>query len=1353
MGPWLALVTVLSTPGFFPSRAQDFGDAPSPYPTFLQQNGPWHPIGGPYFGITVDEEGDGQPDPNALGDDSQPAGKLDDEDGITFLTPLVPGQVATVQIVIGGSGFSTAVVDAWIDFQLDGSWAEPIDRIFSGLSLPVGTHVREFIVPREAKEGPSFARFRVSTRGSSVPTGQAPNGEVEDHQVYLGATTDFGDAPGKYPTLLASNGARHQVSPGFFLGTRVDAESDGQPTADALGDDLNPTAAPDDEDGVIFLTPVVPGQTARVRVILTAPQNPNGGPGTGRLNAWVDFNGNESWADPGEQIFTNVVLTAGIGVPGTNDLSFVVPASAVPGVGFARFRLNREGGLGVGGPAADGEVEDYNITVEAQLDFGDAPGKYPTLLASNGARHQVSPGFFLGTRVDAESDGQPTADALGDDLNPTTAPDDEDGVIFLTPVVPGQTARVRVILTAPQSITGGPGTGRLNAWVDFNGNESWADPGEQIFTNVVLTAGIGVPGTNDLSFAVPASAVPGVTFARFRLNREGGLGVGGPAADGEVEDYKISIESQLDFGDAPEPYPTRLAQNGARHSTFRDTFLGARVDVESDGQPSGGSDGDDLNPLQGPNDEDGVTMLSPLVPGRTASVQVTASRPGRLYAWIDFNRNGSWADPEDRVFNGVSLTTGANTLTFPVPAQALTGRTYSRWRFTVQGPDLSFTGAAPDGEVEDHLLSIIPDRERCDLGCEGREFWLTFPGNYAPDPTNPPQPMLCIQGPAGTVGTVSIAALGYVTNFVIPTNFTAWVLLPRHADLGDLNDTVAPGRAVRVVASADVRVTAFNHARQTTDSYQALHTSTLGTGYVVLAWPNLQTGVPPLNGSQFAIVGTESNTVVLITPSATSAIRPPGVTYAVVLQPGDVYQLRDTNDAPADLTGTIIRSDKPVAVFAGHACATIPTSNQWFCDTVVEQLLPVNTWGSEFYVAPLATRSGGDVIRVLAAHDNTTVSVNGVAVTNLNRGQVLQGFVTTRFGLSASRPVLVAQYATSSDRDGNINADPFMLLLQATRHFSRAYILCTPTNDFPTNYVQIVAPTSVTNNLLLDGVAVNPALFQTVPGSGYAVANVPIGVGHHILVAAAPFGIATYGWALYDSYGHPGCFYFGDVAPPRVTPPVTRLTANVNDYPNTPGLVPAPNLAAATQASDNCQPELPSPSQDPKPASLLPVGQHTLRISTTDNNGNTGEAEVLFTVVDPSPVTIVCPRDIVVPCTTTNGAVVEFTVRAFTTYETNVAVVSTPPSGSLFPVGTTIVTNVATSLAGNTATCTFKVTVVCERRVTVQRTQEGLVLSWPAGGVLEQAPSVTGPWQPVPNATSPYTVRITHQRLFYRVRY
>src|SRR5262249_54999700 len=41
-----------------------------------------------------------------------------------------------------------------------------------------------------------------------------------------------------------------------------------------------------------------------------------------------------------------------------------------------------------------------------------------------------------------------------------------------------------------------------------------------------------------------------------------------------------------------------------------------------------------------------------------------------------------------------------------------------------------------------------------------------------------------------------------------------------------------------------------------------------------------------------------------------------------------------------------------------------------------------------------------------------------------------------------------------------------------------------------------------------------------------------------------------------------------------------------------------------------------------------------------------------------------------------------------------VVVVSTPPSGSVFPVGATIVTSTATDASGNTATCTFTVTII-----------------------------------------------------------
>jgi hypothetical protein len=75
--------------------------------------------------------------------------------------------------------------------------------------------------------------------------------------------TDFGDAPAPYPTLLAANGPRHSVRQGYFLGSGTDGESDGQPVANADGDDLS---AADDEDGVAFATALIPGSTVNIPV-------------------------------------------------------------------------------------------------------------------------------------------------------------------------------------------------------------------------------------------------------------------------------------------------------------------------------------------------------------------------------------------------------------------------------------------------------------------------------------------------------------------------------------------------------------------------------------------------------------------------------------------------------------------------------------------------------------------------------------------------------------------------------------------------------------------------------------------------------------------------------------------------------------------------------------------------------------------------------------------------------------------------------------------------------------------------------------------------------------------------------
>jgi hypothetical protein len=186
------------------------------------------------------------------------------------------------------------------------------------------------------------------------------------------------------------------------------------------------------------------------------------------------------------------------------------------------------------------------------MDFGDAPdGFYPTLLASDGARHQIEAGFFLGASVDVEPNGQPHGFALGDDNDGN---DDEDGVVFTTPLIPGQPASVNITLT---DLTGVGGL--LDAWIDFDHSGSF-DAAEHLCGGASCSLTPGV--TTTINFNVPAGIWVGpVSFARFRLSRSGGLLPTGVAPDGEVEDYRVFFVSP---GNSKMHYPQLpdLTENG-----------------------------------------------------------------------------------------------------------------------------------------------------------------------------------------------------------------------------------------------------------------------------------------------------------------------------------------------------------------------------------------------------------------------------------------------------------------------------------------------------------------------------------------------------------------------------------------------------------------------------------------------------------------------------------------------------------------------------------------------------------------------------------------------------------------------
>jgi len=562
---------------------------------------------------------------------------------------------------------------------------------------------------------------------------------------------DWGDAPDStYPTLATNTGASHNILVGGpLMGGCVDAELDGQPDANASGDDsdlLGPgffrqgicVARGDDEDGVSIPGSVIAGDSASP-VTIDLSNSPQGC----LLNAWIDFDGSGTWDQPDEQIFTDQSLTQV-----AHNLTFSVPVGAVFGTTYARFRCSTTPGLAPTGPAPDGEVEDYVVVISESpenLDYGDAPDPvYPTVMAGNGARHVVA-GPYLGACVDVENNGQPNATASGDDMSASSFTigacpnpgDDEDGVGFQTSLKAGQQATV-VLTMDPVSVS--PADCVVNGWIDFNSNGNWLDAGEQIVANQPLVAG---SGANPVQFVVPAGAVSGTTYARFRCSTLPNLLPDGFAPDGEVEDYEIEIvvDEELDWGDLPDNYDTLNSSSGAVHVlSGGDPQLGATRDADGNGVPTGDAAGDDLTDAS--DDEDGVTPVSFWSDG-SGEIEVTVSNlDACLNVWLDFtdgtsllaNGDGDFNDvytdadsppntyPEHVVQNLPMPVVTNQIVTFPLPPEAASGASwYIRTRLTPRDPTggcdpinayggaASSRGQATGGEVEDYLVRFSPN--------------------------------------------------------------------------------------------------------------------------------------------------------------------------------------------------------------------------------------------------------------------------------------------------------------------------------------------------------------------------------------------------------------------------------------------------------------------------------------------------------------------------------------------------------------------------------------------------------------------------------------------------------------------
>ena len=670
----MRMVTVIHLES--PETQYDWGDAPSSYPTTSSSGGASHVLlpTGPFLGGEADAESDGLSSDDLDG--------RDDEDGVWFTSPLAAGAPGSVSVIASCDG----VLNGWLDFNDDGDWADVGEQIFTDVSVTTGVNGLSFDVPSTAVgTDQTYARFRISTVGGLGPGGPAADGEVEDYEVAI--SDQLGTIEGVRWLDVDKDGIQDGEEPGLGgVQLFLDANDNG---VHDTGERVATTAA----DGSYRFTDVAPG----VQIVREMPM--------------ADITQTYPGPDAGTYVGTAYVV-------GTNTME-VTSIDAVTGVvtrsgvvldekleGMVVTNDGRMFGLN-GWYDALHEIDRETLQVElvgpagAPLHWGMAYDRATDAIYGMANVGNTGRKFFV---VYDRETGIPVPVNDGSSIvNGSTGMTWDDAnqrmVVFYNGADEffafDPTGTATRLATSSLAMDGRSlaynGTSFVVQLVD-------KDDGYRTLAFFDPDTGFENAPRLTMSAATPMESleyVPGTPYGH-RVYMEPGETVSG---------LDFGDDAELDFGDAPSPYPTLSASDGARHVPIGPT-LGEYRDWELDGQPSELADGDDLAGT--PDDEDGVTFGTIQVGqlDATAIVNVQNAPAGaKLDAWIDFNGDGSWGGPFEQIAHSVGVVEGANAITFDVPSWAVPGSTYARFRLSTAG-ELGPMGEASDGEVEDYQIAI-----------------------------------------------------------------------------------------------------------------------------------------------------------------------------------------------------------------------------------------------------------------------------------------------------------------------------------------------------------------------------------------------------------------------------------------------------------------------------------------------------------------------------------------------------------------------------------------------------------------------------------------------------------------------
>ena len=396
----------------------------------------------------------------------------------------------------------------------------------------------------------------------------------------------------------------------------------------------------------------------------------------------------------------------------------------------------------------------------------------------------------------------------------------------------------------------------------------------------------------------------------------------------------------------------------------------------------------------------------------------------------------------------------------------------------------------------------------------GTEFWLGYLENLDLLFNDDPRFILYVEAEQTTTVTVSVPATGFTETFVATANGISEYEFPQAIWYSEGSEFI-DNKGIRITSNAPIDVYAFHYRLFFSESTQLLPIEELGTEYFPTCYED--PGNPGTPNS-FVVVSTEDNTVVEITPTTlTQGIQPAGIPFTITLDEGQNYQVK----ASGDLSGTRIRSlsGQPIAVFSGAQQADVEVCSGGADSHIYDQSIPISGWAESYYFVPFSGQ-GGDPVKIIAAEDNTQIYLDCSELVVLDAGEVFEIKLTQPTIINAPQPISVAQFNSSQSCNASGTGDPNMLQLFPTENQGTDFrwFASNLGTYFSVHYVNVVAPTANTGDILLDGSS-QGGFFTPFPANpDWSYAQLQVAAGEHTLNSTTPFHAYSYGFGDFDAY-------------------------------------------------------------------------------------------------------------------------------------------------------------------------------------------------------------------------------------------